>query len=338
MRTNGSQQYKCGGCLPVTGQTFYIGRSNKGVVTNTDCAQQGRVAPVVVALGGNALHSKQGSPVKRTAEQLAGAVETGHSLVLTHGNGPQVGNLLLQQESTGETQQLPLDVLVAQTQAQLGYPLQTALDDRLPGDSRAVTVVTRTLVDPDDPAFEEPTKPVGPFYTEAEAGRRAFETRRVADDEQPYRRVVSSPEPRDILEHEEIAGLSAEGTVPICAGGGGIPVVRDNGIRGVEAVVDKDRTSQLLASKLGADIFVVLTDVDCAYLDYGHPDQRPLGAVSAGELRQHLEAGEFAVGSMQPKVESCLRFVENGGRRAVISSIEHLSGALDGAVGTQVRS
>lgn len=314
-------------------------------MTDTDQAQQGEVTPVVVALGGNALDGEQGESVdprgetiERTADRLTEALEAGYDLVVTHGNGPQVGNLLLQQETGEETPQLPLDVLVAQTQAQLGYPLQTALADRLPGDRSAVTVVTRTVVDADDPAFDEPTKPVGPFYSEREADQRAFETRRVGPGDQAYRRVVPSPEPCEVVEREQIADLLAEGALPICAGGGGIPVVRNGGLKGVEAVVDKDRTSQLLASALGAETLVVLTDVDCAYLDYGGPHQRPLGSVSTGELREHLDAGEFGAGSMQPKVEACLQFVESGGHRAVISSLDRLSGALDGVAGTQVRA
>lgn len=312
---------------------------------DTERDRQGGAAPVVVALGGNALNGgdadsgeSRRAVVEHTAEQLAGAVDSGYDIVCTHGNGPQVGDLLLQQESADETAQFTLDVLVAQTQAQIGYPLQSALEARLPESRSAVTLVTRTVVDPDDPAFEKPTKPVGPFYTEREAARQAFETREVGTGERPYRRVVPSPEPRAIVERDTIARLCAAGTVPVCAGGGGVPVVESNGFRGVEAVVDKDRTAQLLASELGAETLVVLTDVDSAYLDYGESTQRPLGAVSAGELRDHLDAGEFGVGSMRPKVESCLRFVENGGQRAVIGAVDSLSDALTGEAGTQVRA
>lgn len=313
-------------------------------MTDTARAQQGDGAPVVVALGGNSLSGDRGSTaesrqsvVEHTAAQLAAAVGAGHDIVLTHGNGPQVGNRLLQQEGTGETPQLPLDVLVAETQAQIGYSLQRALAAELPGSTTALTVVTQTVVDADDPAFEDPTKPVGPFYTESEAAAKPFETRTVGDGERPCRRVVPSPEPREVVESAEIARLVEQGTVPVCAGGGGVPVVRDGGLRGVEAVVDKDRTSQLLAEELGAETLVVLTDVAHACVNYGEPDQRPLGAVTAGELRGHLAAGEFGAGSMRPKVEACLRFVETGGRRAVIGSVDSLLDALDGDAGTQVR-
>jgi carbamate kinase len=327
----------------VTGQKFLIVRVESGGVTNTEQSRQGGGAPTVVALGGNALDSGEESvePVRavieQTADTLVEAIEAGHDLVLTHGNGPQVGDLLLQQEQSNDTPERPLDVLVAQTQAQLGYPLQSALDERLPGARHATTVVTQTVVDADDPAFEEPTKPVGPFYTEREAAAQPFETRCVGNGERAFRRVVPSPKPREVVERDEIAGLLAEGTVPICAGGGGIPVVRDDGLRGVEAVVDKDRTSRLLASSLGAETMVVLTDVDCAYLDFGGPDQRPLGTVSPGEMREYLDRDEFGAGSMRPKAESCLQFVESGGERAVITSPDNLGAALDGGGGTQVQ-
>jgi len=312
-------------------------------VTDTEHTQQSGVTPTVVALGGNALDSNSDGSVEpaqavidRTAGQLLEATEAGHDLVVTHGNGPQVGRLLLQQERTDDTPPVSLDVLVAQTQAQLGYPLQAALAEGLPGDRRALTVVTQTVVDATDPAFEEPTKPVGPFYTEREAARQPFETRQVGNGERPFRRVVPSPEPREVVERDEIAELLAEGTLPICAGGGGIPVVRDDGLRGVAAVVDKDRTSQLLASLLGAQTLVILTDVDCAYLDFGGPDQRPLGVVSPGEMRSYLDQGEFGAGSMRPKAEACLRFIDHGGDRAVITAPDSLRAALDGGAGTQI--
>ena len=300
--------------------------------------------PVVVALGGNTLLGERGpwtfeeqrSVVERTARQVAEVIERGYDVVLTHGNGPQVGNLLLQQERAGETPQLPLDVLVAETQAQIGYLLQQALDNELAGPSDFITLVTQVVVDPDDPAFEAPSKPVGPFYTEAEAAEKPFETRAVGSGDRPYRRVVPSPEPVDIVEVDEIAQLVAMGTHVVSAGGGGVPVVRDDGLRGVEAVVDKDKTSQLLAATLGAETLVVLTDVECAYVDYGDPGQKPLGRVAAADLRTHLQAGEFGEGSMRPKVEACLRFVEGGGERAVITSPERLTAALAGEAGTQI--
>jgi carbamate kinase len=301
-------------------------------------------APVVVALGGNTLLGEQGpwtveaqiEVIERTARRIAAAVDAGHDVVLTHGNGPQVGNLLLQQESAADTPQLPLDVLVAETQAQIGYLLQQALDNEREDATDSMTLVTQVVVDPDDPAFERPTKPVGPFYTEAEAAEKPFEVREVSGGDRPYRRVVPSPEPVEIVESEEIGRLVERGNLVVCAGGGGVPVVRDGGLRGVEAVVDKDRTSRVLASEIGAGVLVVLTDVEYAYVDYGGPDQRPLRRVTADELRTHLDAGEFGEGSMQPKVEACLRFVEDGGERAVITAPDGLTDALAGEGGTQV--
>jgi carbamate kinase len=309
-----------------------------------DTSHETGTGPIVVALGGNTLLGAHGlgsideqlDVIARTARQVADAIRAGYDVVLTHGNGPQVGNLLLQQERVSETPELPLDVLVAETQAQTGYLLQQALDNELADSPDFITVVTQVVVDPDDPAFQNPTKPIGPFYTEAEAAEKSFETRRVATGDRPYRRVVPSPEPVELVEGEELTRLVERGNLVITAGGGGIPVVRDDGLRGIEAVVDKDKTSQLLGSKLGADTLVVLTDVEFAYVNYETPDQRPLRRPSSEELRAYLDAGEFGEGSMQPKVEACLRFVQQGGERAVITSPEHLTDALTGETGTQI--
>lgn len=300
--------------------------------------------PVVIALGGNTLLGEHGpwtiddqlEVIEGTAQRIADVIDAGYDVVLTHGNGPQVGNRLLQQESTDETPQLPLDVLVAETQAQIGYLLQQALDNELTGSTDFMTVVTQVVIDTDDSAFQNPTKPVGPFYTETEADEKPFETRKVSSGDRPYRRVVPSPEPVEIVEGEEITRLVEQGNLVICAGGGGVPVTHNGGLSGVEAVIDKDKVSQLLASDLGAETLVILTDVECAYVDYGGPDQQPLRRVTSQELRSHLEAGEFGEGSMQPKVEACLRFVEQGGERAVITSPDRLQDALSGEAGTQV--
>jgi carbamate kinase len=302
--------------------------------------------PTVVALGGNTLLGTHGlgsideqlDVIARTARRISDAIRAGYDVVLTHGNGPQVGNLLLQQERVSETPELPLDVLVAETQAQIGYLLQQALDNELTDSPDFITVVTQVVVDADDPAFQNPTKPIGPFYTEAEAAEKSFETRRVATGNRQYRRVVPSPDPVELVEGEELTRLVERGNLVITAGGGGIPVVRDDGLRGIEAVVDKDKTSQLLASELEADTLVILTDVEFAYVNYDMPDQRPLRRPSPDELRAHLDAGEFGEGSMQPKIEACLRFIEQGGGRAVVTSPEHLMDALAGETGTQVRA
>lgn len=300
---------------------------------------------VVIALGGNALLRASGSGsfeeqravVRETAASVVDAIRAGYEVVLTHGNGPQVGNRLLEQEGGSETPRAPLDVLVAETQAQIGYLLQQALDNELGGGTDFVTLVTQTVVDGEDPAFDGPTKPVGPWYTEAEAAERPFETRDVGRGERSYRRVVPSPEPVDIVEADEIARLVDAGNLVICTGGGGVPVIEDGGYRGVEAVVDKDLASALLAPEVGADCFVSLTDVNNAYVDYGGPHERALAEIDPASLRQHLQAGEFGPGSMGPKVEACLSFLESGGDRAVIASATELRAALDGEAGTQVR-
>ena len=302
----------------------------------------------VVALGGNTLlrRGEQSLDAERRRIREAAALvarlrDRGREIVLTHGNGPQVGHLLLQQEAADVPAQ-PLDVLVAETQAQLGYPLQRELGNRF--DDGAVTVVTQVRVDPDDPAFDEPTKPVGPFYTAEEAASKPFETARVStgDDEPAYRRVVPSPTPTSVVESAQVRDLLSSGTAVVAGGGGGVPVVdeeTDAGerrLRGVEAVVDKDRTSQVLGTELDAAELLVLTDVSHAYLDYGTDDQRPLTAVTPAELRRHADAGEFAAGSMRPKVEACADFVDGGGDRAMITSPDHLWAALDGEAGTRV--
>lgn len=300
--------------------------------------------PIVIALGGNTLLGEHGpwtideqlAVVEQTARQVGDAIEAGYDVVLTHGNGPQVGNLLLQQERAADTPQLPLDVVVAETQAQIGYMLQQALDNELEGAPDFLTIVTQVVVDTDDPAFENPTKPVGPFYTEAEAEDKPFETRRVGDGARPFRRVVPSPEPVEIVEGEELERLVRRGNFVICAGGGGVPVVLEDGMSGVEAVVDKDKTSQRLASRLDCATLVILTDVEYAYLQYGGPESRPIRRISVDEMRSHLQAGEFGEGSMRPKVEACIEFVEAGGREAVITAPDRLADALEGQAGTRV--
>jgi carbamate kinase len=263
--------------------------------------------------------------------------ERGHDIVVTHGNGPQVGDLLLQQEALENGSGRPLDVLGAETQAQIGYGLQRELNTVL--EKRAATIVTLTAVDPEDPAFDEPTKPVGPYYEPDEAAALPFPTMQVTTNtgDLKYRRVVPSPEPREILEAEQIRTLVEHDTTVICTGGGGIPVVQENGsIDGVEAVIDKDRGTQVLATEIGADEFLLLTDVDAAYLDFGTPDQRALRSVTASDLREHLDSGEFGVGSMAPKVQAAIRFVENGGERAVITELDKAADAIDGDAGTEV--
>jgi carbamate kinase len=305
---------------------------------------------VVVALGGNAISPPgSASPIPaqyertmETADHLAHLTE--RPLVVTHGNGPQVGSALLRSDlAAGLLPRLPLDTCVADTQGGMGFMLQQCLDNafRQAGVRRsAVTVVTRTVVDADDPAFRSPSKPIGDFYDEAEARRRmdADGWAMREDAGRGWRRVVPSPQPREIVEQPAIEALLGTGAVVVAAGGGGIPVVRraDGILAGVEAVVDKDLASALLAANLDAEVLLVLTGVEHVAVDFGRPGQRDLHELGAAELAAHTAAGQFAPGSMLPKVQAVLRFLEGGGRRAVITTPELSEKALTGEIGTQV--
>jgi carbamate kinase len=303
---------------------------------------------LVVALGGNAIAGARGADpesqriaVEGACEQIAQLVEHGHEVVITHGNGPQVGNLLLKNDLARHVvPPVPLDWCVAQTQATLGFLIVTALEAALRrrGLERLIsTVITRVLVDAADPAWERPTKPIGRYVSAADAAERiaageAWEDR----GERGWRRVVASPDPVEILDRATIAALMAEDAIVIAAGGGGIPMVRDGErLRGVEAVLDKDLTGALLARTVKADCFLIATDVEAAAVAYGTPEQEWLGAVGADRLRELLARGEFAGGSMGPKVRAALSFAESGGR-AVITSLERLREGVEGEVGTRV--
>jgi carbamate kinase len=303
---------------------------------------------LVVALGGNAIAGARGADpesqrvaVEGACEQIAELVEHGHEVVITHGNGPQVGNLLLKNDLARHVvPPVPLDWCVAQTQATLGFLIVTALEAALRrrGLERLIsTVITRVLVDAGDPAWERPTKPIGRYVSAADAADRiaageAWEDR----GERGWRRVVASPDPLEILDRATIAALMTEDAIVIAAGGGGIPMVRDGErLRGVEAVLDKDLTGALLARTVDADCFLIATDVEAAAVAYGTPAQEWLGAVGADRLRELLARGEFAGGSMGPKVRAALTFAEGGGR-AVITSLERVREGVEGAVGTRV--
>ncbi|MGY1601802.1 carbamate kinase [Geodermatophilus sp. SYSU D00815] len=308
---------------------------------------------VVIALGGNAMTGPDGSAtpgaqrdaIAAAAGHIADVVAAGVEVVLTHGNGPQVGNLLVKNElAAHEVPPVPLDWNVAQTQATIGFTLADELDAAMAArglDRRTAALVTRTLVDADDPRFAEPSKPVG-RYLPREQAERFIALGQVWEDrgERGWRRVVASPEPRSVVDYPAIHALALAGFVVVCAGGGGIPVV-DPGVaagpgaralHGVEAVIDKDLTAAILAHQLGADTLVIATDVPHVMVDFGAPSQRPLGRVTAAELREHAAAGQFARGSMGPKVEAALRFVERDGspRRAVVTSLEHIADAVTG--------
>ena len=294
----------------------------------------------VVALGGNAL-LRRGEPaeaaiqrahVLEAASALAALAER-DELVVTHGNGPQVGLLALEADAYKAVAPYPLDVLGAESQGMIGYMLAQALGTELPGRD-VVALLTQVLVDPDDPGFTQPTKPIGPVYSEAEARELAANRGwTIAPDGEHFRRVVASPEPKGIVELDAIGQLVDAGSVVICAGGGGIPVFVDgDGLHGVEAVIDKDLTAALLAEGLGAERLIVLTDVPCVARDWGTPAAAPISDTTPDELRTL----SFASGSMGPKVEAACRFVERTGGCAVIGSLAELDDVARGDAGTRI--
>ncbi|MEW6032558.1 MAG: carbamate kinase [Bacillota bacterium] len=307
---------------------------------------------IVVALGGNAILQpgqkgtavEQRANIRATAGAIASLVEMGHRVVVTHGNGPQVGNILIQHEAgSDQVPAMPLDVCGAESQGQIGYMIQQALRNELRArglSASVASVVTQVVVRADDPAFGNPTKPVGPFYPEDRA--RVLETERgwVMREVRPgfWRRVVPSPDPVRIVELEEVRTLSEAGTLVIASGGGGIPVTErtDGVLEGVEAVIDKDLAGQRLAVGMGADVFAIFTDVDRVALAYGTPEQRFLDRMTLDEARTYLEAGHFPPGSMGPKVLAVIRFLESGGGRALIASIKQAAEALAGKAGTTI--
>jgi carbamate kinase len=307
------------------------------------------VKTMLLAVGGNSLIrtgeigtiAEQLANARQTASQIVKLITNGYRIVLTHGNGPQVGAALLRSErGASQVPGHPLDVCGAATQGEIGYLLQQSLNTELRAARVSVpvaTVLTQSVVSLQDPAMKCPTKPVGPFYSRAEAEKRKRQLgwTIVEDAARGYRRVVPSPEPIEIVELEVIRDLIEQGVLVIACGGGGIPVTRINGtLQGVEAVIDKDRASAVLACELAVDLFVISTDVDYVYLDYKKPTQRPLYVVNAGELRSYAETGHFPPGDMGPKVESVVRFLENGGQEAVITSRENLCRAVAGLSGT----
>jgi carbamate kinase len=298
---------------------------------------------IVVALGGNALQrrgepmtvSLQRANVRRACQALA-PVALEHELVVSHGNGPQVGLLALQAAAYREEESYPFDVLGAQTEGMIGYLIEQELGNLLPFDKPLATVLTMTEVDPDDPAFADPSKFVGPVYSEQEARRRAATSGWVVKpDGEGWRRVVPSPLPRRIFELRPVRWLLEHGTVVVCTGGGGIPTMYQPGTRtlvGVDAVIDKDRSSAVLARDLEADALVIATDADAVYTDWGTARQRAVRAAHPDAL-----AGlTFAAGSMGPKVEAACEFARGSGRAAVIGALDQLAGLLDGSAGTTV--
>jgi carbamate kinase len=306
----------------------------------------------LIAFGGNALlrpedrgtQEEQIARARQAARWLAEIVRHRYRLVIVHGNGPQVGNILIQaEEASTKIPPQSLDVAVAETEGSMGFLLQQAMRNRLESvglPAGVSTVLTEVEVDPNDPAFKRPTKPIGPFFTRyrAEALARDYGWTVREDSGRGWRKVVPSPRPIRILGVEGIAAILQTCNVLIAAGGGGIPVVRgrDGQWRGIEAVIDKDYASALLAADLEAELFIILTGVDRVSLDFGKPKERKVDRLSVAEAERHLASGQFPPGSMGPKIESAIDFVKRTGKEVLITDVEHLREALDGAAGTRI--
>jgi carbamate kinase len=314
---------------------------------------QGEKKVVVVALGGNAIlqpgqrgtFEEQMKNVHVTCEQLAHMVESGkYKIVVTHGNGPQVGNILLQNEVGKDVAApMPLYVCGAESQGLIGYMIQQNLVNLLAAKGKGhipvATIVTQVVVDKGDPAFANPTKPVGPFYSAEEAARlkteKGYDVKE--DAGRGWRRVVPSPDPVEIFEKEAIRQLVEARTIVIASGGGGIPVVRENGgLKGVDAVIDKDLAGERLAADVKASIFMVLTDVAQVKLHYKTPQEKSLARMTVAEAKKYAAEGHFAKGSMEPKVRAAIRFIEAGGEKAIITSLDKATDALEGKAGTAI--
>jgi carbamate kinase len=301
---------------------------------------------VLVAFGGNALiqsgqkgtAEEQFENLKLTMPQIA-KLSKKYKIVITHGNGPQVGNLLLQQESCNEVPKMPLEIIGAMTQGQIGYMIESSLDTAfmemgVNGQQHFVTLITYVVVDENDPGFQNPTKPIGPFYSEEQARGLPYT---LAKTDKGLRRVVASPKPLTIVEHREIKKLIEMDFIVICCGGGGIPVIRKNRkFRGVEAVIDKDLASSVLAQKIQADIFVIASDVEGAAINWGKSDQKLLRKVPLAEMEKYVQAGQFPAGSMGPKVEALIEFFKATGNRGVICQLSEIEKAIAGAAGTEI--
>lgn len=315
-------------------------------------APRTRQHKVVIAFGGNAaypptikgLASEQIELIDQACEHLVGIVAAGYQIVLTHGNGPVVGNILFRMARTAsELPPMPMDVCVSHSQGGIGYMLQQTLANVLArhGLRREVAaVVTQVEVDPADPAFDNPTKPVGRFFSHEDADRlnREHGWQFIEDSGRGWRRVVPSPRPLRIVELASMQALLAAGVIPVTVGGGGIPVARDERgcLHGLSAVIDKDLTSAMLAAQLGAETLVMLTGVDRVALDFGKPTQRAVDRMTVDEARRHQAEGQFPPGSMGPKIDAALQYLAHGGREVIITSIECLHDALEGRAGTRI--
>lgn len=300
---------------------------------------------VLIALGGNALIKKgekgtaeeQFENLKLPMRQIANLSKM-YRIAITHGNGPQVGNLLLQQESCEGVPKMPLEIVVAQTQGQIGYMIESSLDTALMDigiyNPYFVTVLTYVVVSEVDPAFKNPTKPIGPHYNEEQAAKLAYNLIKTSKG---YRRVVASPQPLTIVEHREIKKLLEMDFIVICCGGGGIPVIRKGRkFSGVEAVIDKDLASAKLAEEIAADVLIIASDVNGAAINYGKPNQKMLRRTTVTQMKQYMQEGHFLTGSMKPKVEAIIQFFQKTGNRAIICHLRDIEKALRGEEGTEI--
>ncbi|MGE5255602.1 MAG: carbamate kinase [Hyphomicrobiales bacterium] len=301
---------------------------------------------LLIALGGNALIQKgqkgtaeeQFANLKMPMQQIA-RLSQSYRVVITHGNGPQAGNLLLQQESCSEVPNMPLEIIVAMTQGQIGYMIESTLDRALmeigiTTEQLFVSLISYVVVDEKDPAFQSPTKPIGPFYTEEQAKKLPYT---MVKTDKGFRRVVASPTPLAIVEHREIKKLIEMDFIVVCCGGGGIPVIRkERKFRGVDAVIDKDLASAVLAGEIKADIFIIASDVPGVSIHWGKPQQQQLRKVPPAELERYMAEGQFPPGSMGPKVQAILQFHRATGSRGIICHLEDIERAVTGEAGTEV--
>jgi carbamate kinase len=309
----------------------------------------------VIAIGGNSLvrdnaHQTvkdQYDAVCETAKHITGMIEQGYEVIITHGNGPQVGFILRRSEIASETagmHPVPLVTCGADTQGAIGYQIQQAMDNefrRRGMNKSAATIVTQVIVDVNDPAFEDPAKPIGSFYTEEQTKKIQKENPSwvmVSDAGRGYRRVVASPLPQEIIESDIIKKLVGAGYCLVAVGGGGIPVIKqeDGTLAGIDAVIDKDFASSLLATQINADVLIISTGVPKVYLNYGKPDEKALDKVTLNELKKYVEEKHFAPGSMLPKIQAIIKFLESGGKQAIITNPESLEEAVAGKTGTHI--
>ncbi len=307
---------------------------------------------IVVALGGNAIIKKgqkgtvyeQFANTREALNNIFGLIREGHYLVITHGNGPQVGNILLRVEASKNiAYELPLGVCVAQSQGEMGYMIVQSLQNKLIRENinrSAVAILTQVVVDKNDPSMENPTKPIGKFYTKEEAQDKIENLgwKMVEDAGRGWRRVVPSPKPFSVVESDAIKNSFYKGDIVIACGGGGIPVYveEDGTYEGVDAVVDKDLASSVLANEIGADELIILTGVEFVYLNFGRENEKRLENVSLSEIKKYYSEGHFPEGNMGPKIEAVINFLENGGKKAIITSTEKAYDALKGKTGTHI--